>query len=430
MKTTGKSLKSRTCVRTPFKELLPPLSADELEGLRSRIKTEGGVHDSVLLSEADEILDGHNRYSIDRSAPVKIVKGSGDWSDARKKAFVVRCNLGRRNLSAEQIREICRPIAKELKSEGCTQAEIAKQLGVSRPTIAKWLGHANGHNVLENNVSTVYDCRIKVPSAARKSVAERVSAGESPTDLAAALKVSVKTVKRIVNQQTQIRERDERWSAAAEQFTKGHGIVTGDLSKLDQLLADDSVDLFISDPPYAKSSVNCYARLAELAARKLRPGGLCLAYAGHFSLPETMAAMAEQLEYWWLFAIRFAGASCAIYPRHIQNSWHPVLAFCKPPAPVPQDWLSDILAGGGREKEHHDWQQAESEAEYLIRKLTRPGDLVVDPFCGGGTVPAAAKGLGRRWLATEIDPKKAAVARKRIRLTTTVLIESATTVRR
>ena len=90
MKTTGKSLKSRTCVRTPFKELLPPLSADELEGLRSRIKTEGGVHDSVLLSEADEILDGHNRYSIDKSAPVKIVKGSGDWSDARKKAFVVR----------------------------------------------------------------------------------------------------------------------------------------------------------------------------------------------------------------------------------------------------------------------------------------------------------------------------------------------------
>jgi predicted methyltransferase len=103
------------------------------------------------------------------------------------------------------------------------------------------------------------------------AVSDRISAGESPADLATELKVSVKTVKRIVNQQTQIRERDERWSAAAEQFTKVHGIVTGDLSKLDKLLADDSVDLFMSDPPYAKSSVNCYARLAELAARKLRP---------------------------------------------------------------------------------------------------------------------------------------------------------------
>jgi DNA-binding transcriptional regulator LsrR (DeoR family) len=48
-------------------------------------------------------------------------------------------------------------MANELKSEGRTQTEIAKQLGVSRPTIAK-----------------------------------------SPADLAAELKVSVKIVKRIV----------------------------------------------------------------------------------------------------------------------------------------------------------------------------------------------------------------------------------------
>ena len=28
--------------------------------------------------------------------------------------------------------------------------------------------------------------------------------------------------------------------------------------------------------------------------------------------------------------------------------------------------------------------QDEYEAEYLIRHLTEPGQLVVDPFCGGG----------------------------------------------
>jgi tRNA/tmRNA/rRNA uracil-C5-methylase (TrmA/RlmC/RlmD family) len=81
--------------------------------------------------------------------------------------------------------------------------------------------------------------------------------------------------------------------------------------------------------------------------------------------------------------------------------------------PAPQ-WLSDMLQGAGRDKEHHEWGQDESEVSYLVRHLTEPGDLVVDPFCGGGTIPVVCKELGRRWLATEIDKGTALVARKRV----------------
>jgi DNA modification methylase len=52
--------------------------------------------------------------------------------------------------------------------------------------------------------------------------------------------------------------------------------------------------------------------------------------------------------------------------------------------------------------------------EYLINRLTQPGDLVVEPFCGGGTIPAACKSTGRRWLASEIDKTTAIIARKRL----------------
>ena len=76
--------------------------------------------------------------------------------------------------------------------------------------------------------------------------------------------------------------------------------------------------------------------------------------------------------------------------------------------------MSDHLEGGGRDKEHHDWGQDQSEIEYLIEKLTEPGALVVEPFCGGGSVPAACKKLGRRWIATEIDETTALIARKRV----------------
>ena len=73
------------------------------------------------------------------------------------------------------------------------------------------------------------------------------------------------------------------------------------------------------------------------------------------------------------------------------------------------------LAPGWRSRQvHHEWGQDESEVEYLIQRLTEPGQFIVDPFCGGGTIPAACKALGRKWLATERDRSTALVARKRL----------------
>ena len=41
-------------------------------------------------------------------------------------------------------------------------------------------------------------------------------------------------------------------------------------------------------------------------------------------------------------------------------------------------------------------------AKFLVQYLSRPGDLVVDPFAGSMTTAKAADELGRRWLATEL----------------------------
>ncbi|HUV04636.1 MAG TPA: site-specific DNA-methyltransferase [Armatimonadota bacterium] len=42
-------------------------------------------------------------------------------------------------------------------------------------------------------------------------------------------------------------------------------------------------------------------------------------------------------------------------------------------------------------------------AEFFIKFLTEPGDLVMDPFAGSNTTGAAAERLGRRWIAIEPD---------------------------
>jgi hypothetical protein len=217
------------------------------------------------------------------------------------------------------------------------------------------------------------------------------------------------------------RERDRRKrKRAAGVFARTYrpgdddGILTGDLDLLRGRLEDGSADLFLTDPPYAPEHLPLYGRLAELAAAKLRPGALCLAYAGKFFLPQVFEQLGRHLTYWWTFAVQLTGAPDAIWSRHIEARWRTVVAFCRPPVKPAPAMLSDLIFGGGREKGLHEWQQAESEAAYLIERLTEPGALVVDPFCGSGTVPAAARKLGRKWLATEIDPATAALARQRV----------------
>jgi hypothetical protein len=104
----------------------------------------------------------------------------------------------------------------------------------------------------------------------------------------------------------------------------------------------------------------------------------------------------------------------AIYARSIQARWKPIVAFAKPPLKPAANWLADLIDGGGRDKRFHEWGQAEAEAAYLIQRLTEPGQLVVDPYAGGGAFVAAAKATNRRWLATEQDETTALIARKRL----------------
>ena len=267
--------------------------------------------------------------------------------------------------------------------------------------------HVNAPELLEKIRSGVFRIPeamtlMRLPSQERKQVLHHCN-GEPLT--AQALRDLVKQVK------FQLRQRAA--TAFANRSDSGtQNIIIGSLDILWKRLQDNSVDLFLTDPPYTEMEL--YERLSKLAAAKLKPGGLCLAYTGQFHLPAVLEAMSRHLKYWWVFAIQFGGQHCAIHSRQVQNKWKPILAFAKPPLKKAPNWLSDLLEGGGRDKEHHDWGQDESEVTYLIQRLTEPGQLVVDPFCGGGQIPAACKATGRRWLSTEINAKTALVARKRL----------------
>jgi hypothetical protein len=230
------------------------------------------------------------------------------------------------------------------------------------------------------------------------------------------------TTKAVVKLGRECIEESKRQEARVQSLAShpdGDGIHTGDLSLLDDLVPDGSADLFYCDPAYTRADRGLYARLAELASRKLQPGCLCLAYCGQVYLPEWIDEMRRHLEYFWLFTIRLSGGFLPIWSRGLECAWRPVLVFARPPIRAVSrelcgEMTADCITGGGRDKAYHEWGQDAAEATYWIERLSPPGGLVVDPFCGGGAIPVACKATGRRWIATEINPERAAIARSRV----------------
>ena len=141
-----------------FRDLIPPLTTEEYEGLEKSILAEG-CRDALVLW-GDVLVDGHNRYEICTSYNVPfqtVQKDFADRNDAIR--WIILNQFGRRNLPAyERARLALRlkpVIAEKAKEQQIrkpanfvsqksveqkpidTQKEIAKAAGVSHDTIAK-----------------------------------------------------------------------------------------------------------------------------------------------------------------------------------------------------------------------------------------------------------------------------------------------------
>jgi site-specific DNA-methyltransferase (adenine-specific) len=126
--------------------------------------------------------------------------------------------------------------------------------------------------------------------------------------------------------------------------------------------------------------VPLYGRLSELTATALKPGGVLAVMCGQYHLPDVLAAMTPHLAYCWTMAYLMFGDTNQVWNRKVNTSWKPVLVFGRLPK-----WCDDVVRSGGPDKEHHEWGQDEVGMAALVDKLTRPGQLVCDPFLGGGT---------------------------------------------
>jgi site-specific DNA-methyltransferase (adenine-specific) len=87
---------------------------------------------------------------------------------------------------------------------------------------------------------------------------------------------------------------------------------------------------------------------------------------------------------------------------------------------LPTDvWWHTIVSPTGKEKTGYPNQKPEAIVRRMMQASTRPGDWCLDPFAGSGTLGAAARRLGRRFVLVDSNPNAVALAERRLGLAST-----------
>jgi site-specific DNA-methyltransferase (adenine-specific) len=408
---------------TAIYQMMPDQTPEEYAALKADIAL-NGILIAIEVDEDGNILDGHHRVRAWRELRAEgvampdyatIVRAG--MTDAQKRNYVRRLNLVRRHLSQEQRAELMR----QMRQDGATYQEIADAAGVDAATA--WRA-AHDVQLLQMQKLPGKDGKSRPAAYAPRQMAGILARNPQEVAQAVALVptlpvqtqglVTTQEAAKIVRREQQAALSQQRAQEAAGAEALPVWLLVGDMRTLGARVADDSVDLILTDPPYNEGSADLYTELARFARRVLKPGGVCLAYSGQLHLPQIYAGMGQHLTYMWTCGIGHSGGVSLFNKWRITNRWKPLLMYGKAPLDSPWwDYFDDFVSGG-REKAVHPWQQAVGEATHYITALSPLNGLVCDPFLGSGTTLVAAKILGRRYIGIERDPATAALARQRI----------------
>jgi len=418
-----------------IQELLPPLSKSERNALTRSVRQDG-VKQPILILPDGRIIDGHHRWEIALGLGKDVPCQVEDIPIDHAFALALALNWARRQMTEPQWAEIRKQIEKDedlqkelvrqLREQGMTQAETAINLGIAQPTVSIWENlpdedSGNGTNIIDNNGSLSPDYRVKVSKDHHYIIYDRYQAGETQREIAADYKVTRRAIGRIVHKVDREIEKAQAEEEARRNRPKPEGIklFCADIAQISEDdIAPFSIDVIIADPPYSQEFIPLYGLLAKQASWLVKPGGLVLAMAGQSWLPDVITQMAQYLTYHWTLAyLTPGGQSPQIWPRKINTFWKPVLVFVNGEFDN-EDWHGDVIKSdvNDNDKRFHEWGQSESGIARLVEAFSKEGDMVLDPFLGGGTTAIVCVDLNRHFIGSDIDPEKIETTKRRLGL--------------
>ena len=207
-----------------------------------------------------------------------------------------------------------------------------------------------------------------------------------------------------------------------------NSVVSGDCIDVMAHMPWASVDFILTDPPYVtryrphknnagKTVVNDdNGTWLEPAFRQmyrvLRTNSLCVSFYGTLNAALFMDA-------WRSAGFRIVGHIAFIkkYPsstRFMRHQHEVAFLLAKGNPAFPATPIPDVLDWQYTGNLLHPTQKPVSILKPLIAAFTKPGGIVVDPFCGSGSTLVAAQELDRRFIGIELDQQHHRTASSRL----------------
>jgi len=406
-----------------IRRALLPLREEEFQLLEQSVLADG-IRDPLVVWNRDGeyvLLDGHHRYQLAQKHGLDFSTVEMEFADESEAVqWVLRNQLARRNLTDEQRTLILGRYYNQMKlapHRPSTDNAVKFTAFSGRSATARQLGEIFG--VSEKTVRNAAEFAevVDVLEEIEPEVVSRVLAGEIPDAKTALPKVEPELLPKIAERivrgdANSVKEAVERIRREERQTRTPilHGVYggieirRGDFREVLADIPDQSVDIILTDPPYTQEYLPLWDDLGAFAARVLKPTGVLLAYSGQLHLPQVIAMLTQHLRWWWMCAIQHTGGSGYVVAggRRVMNQWKPLLVLTPYDAPPLQVQFRDLIEGGGRQKELHNWEQSTEEAVRILQIFGQPDALVVDPFAGSGSFGRAAQEAGMRFIGAEI----------------------------
>ncbi len=396
-----------------YQGLIPALSSTEYDTIKDSILKQG-VKIPIALNEKFEVLDGHNRTQISIELGFNVILAhihnfNGD--PLAEKEFIIMCNLNRRQLNPFQ------------------RIELVTKLEQIQIVLARARQHAGKASTLVQNCTEVKGRVIDI--LARQAQVSPMTYVKGREILR---KAPNEAIQRLRNDQAKIHKvhkalkNEEKRQQLILQTEKLRGKLLpssyklhhGDFREKCTELANRSVDLIFTDPPYAREFLPIYYELAKVAARTLKDDGSIVTYCGQDLKLQVIEFMQSAgLSYWWEIAVIHNGPFSSFFPKNILVKWKPLLWFVKGKEPYQNGKIFDLIDSTKPAKIIHSHEQSSEDARYVIEQLTKPGEIVCDPFLGSGTTGIATLKLNRQFIGIEIENDRFDIAQANI--TKTVL---------
>jgi len=197
-------------------------------------------------------------------------------------------------------------------------------------------------------------------------------------------------------------------------------IIHGDCIKEMQKIQNNSINLIITDPPYGDNVA--YGWNNKKIKNNKNPLINCLALAEFYRILKKNSSVyifTNWKHYPFLteFILRYTKFKIrhlVVWKKHnfglgwaFRHQYELILVLEKGKPKYHLTNFSDVQNAIpiNHNKENHPHQKPVDLLKKMIEHSSKKGDLILDPFCGSGSVCVACRETGRKWIGIELDER-------------------------